>query len=127
MKQRKIIVLAIVAISIVFTACTKTKTYSLPGTYKSEDIYMKVDTSGQVMFQKINQSKKLEGITVTLSSLYPINLIPWDLTEEKTSYTFEGKEEITKWDTNTSTNTYYNVDYKFVFTSDKKNINLKSV
>lgn len=118
MKHIKLIILVITV--IIFASCGKIKTYNLIGTYKSEDLYMILDTRGFANITKIDPSKTLNGLAQTMGG-FGTFLIPWELSSEKTSYTFEGTEK--RGETSGGATIYYNVYYKIVFTQNKENIN----
>ena len=128
--------LVLIALATISTGCSKIKTFSLVGTYKSDSLIMRVGASGDVNFQKIDNSVTLEGAAATIADLSsygsggsPI-LTPWDLGDEKTSYTFDYTEKIStsSYDQNLGQMVYtysHDLNWKFEFTKNKKTVNCK--
>lgn len=126
--------LVLIALATISTGCSKVKTFSLVGTYRSDSLIMTVGASGDVNFQKIDSSATLEGVAATIADLdgyggSPI-LTPWDLGDEKTSYTFDYTEKIStsSYDQSSGQVSYtysHDLNWKFEFTKNKKTVNCK--
>ena len=126
--------LAAVIMVIALTACSKVKTTSLVGTYKSGNSTMSVSSDGNVRFSIASDATgalaSLDNITTykydstTRKEENRNNsLIPWDLTSEKASYEYEVKlfgEERTS---SGEQSTYYDVTVKYNFSKDKETVN----
>lgn len=122
MKKLLKIVLILSVLALFSTACSKVKTTSLIGTYKSDNLTMKVDSNGDVSFSKLDRSKTLEGVENTISGKYGVKLVPWNLDDNKSSYTFE---YTTKESEYSSQPTYYDATWKLEFSKDKETVNCK--
>ncbi|TKZ32329.1 hypothetical protein [Brachyspira catarrhinii] len=128
--------LVLIALATISTGCSKIKTFSLVGTYNNDSLIMTVGASGDVNFRQIDNSVTLEGAAATIADLSygssggsPI-LTPWDLGDEKTSYTFDYTEKIStsSYDQNLGQMVYtysHDLNWKFEFTKNKETVNCK--
>ena len=127
MKKLLKIVLILSVLALFSTACSKVKTTSLIGTYKSDNLTMTVDSNGGVSFDKLDQSKTLEGVENTISDKYGVKLVPWNLDDNKSSYTFEYTTKVQEYSSQQPTYqpTYYDATWKLEFSKDKETVNCK--
>ena len=123
MKKLLKIVLILSVLALFSTACSKVKTTSLIGTYKSDNLTMTVDSNGGVSFDKLDQSKTLEGVENTISDKYGVKLVPWNLDDNKSSYTFEYTTKESEYGSQQTT--YYDATWKLEFSKDKETVNCK--
>ena len=123
MKKLLKIVLILSVLALFSTACSKVKTTSLIGTYKSDNLTMTVDSNGGVSFDKLDQSKTLEGVENTISDKYDVKLVPWNLDDNKSSYTFEYTTKESEYGGQQTT--YYDATWKLEFSKDKETVNCK--
>ena len=123
MKKLLKIVLILSVLALFSTACSKVKTTSLIGTYKSDNLTMTVDSNGGVSFDKLDQSKTLEGVENTISDKYDVKLVPWNLDDNKSSYTFEYTTKVQEYSSQQPT--YYDATWKLEFSKDKETVNCK--
>ena len=123
MKKLLKIVLILSVLALFSTACSKVKTTSLIGTYKSDNLTMTVDSNGDVSFDKLDRSKTLEGVENTISGKYGVKLVPWNLDDNKSSYTFEYTTKESEYSSQQPT--YYDATWKLEFSKDKETVNCK--
>ena len=123
MKKLLKIVLILSVLALFSTACSKVKTTSLIGTYKSDNLTMTVDSNGDVSFDKLDRSKTLEGVENTISDKYGVKLVPWNLDDNKSSYTFEYTTKVQEYSSQQAT--YYDATWKLEFSKDKETVNCK--
>ena len=137
MKKILQIALVLTALALFSTACSKVRTTSLIGTYKSGSSTMSVSSDGNVSFDIASDAT---GVLLSLSKIRSYDstgnqenrnnvLVPWDLTSEKQSYDYEVQvffEEIV--DSSTPyppTRVYHDATLKYNFTKDKETVNCK--
>ena len=123
MKKLLKIVLILSVLALFSTACSKVKTTSLIGTYKSDNLTMTVNSNGDVSFGKLDQSKTLEGVENTISNEYSVKLVPWNLDDNKSSYTFEYTTKVQEYGSQQPTT--YDATWKLEFSKDKETVNCK--
>ena len=126
--------LVLMALALMSVACSKAKTIGIVGAYYGGNLAMGVTSSGIAsvgpkdasITQENLTSEELTVIIINESSSgYNFNLVPWDLTAEKTTLNYTSKRQIDVNQGSTSTQPqepkYVDVEVKFDFTKEKEN------
>ena len=118
MKKFLKIAIVLMALGLMAMACSKVKTTNLIGTYRSGNSTMTVDANGEVNFS-IDQNDT-ENYNV-FQGIYSVDLIPWDLTSEKPSYSFSDSGTIQTGSYPNYTEEEYTINFNF--TKDNETVN----
>lgn len=118
--------LVLMALALMSVACTKAKTMGIVGTYYGGSLKMQVSSAGDAYISDKDASITQENITseeYVMSSFGHGNLMPWDLTAEKTtlSYTVKQQINVNQGSTQQQEPKYVDVEVKFDFTKEKEN------
>ena len=121
--------LVLMALALMSVACTKAKTMGIVGTYYGGNLKMDVSSAGYATIKYKDDSITEENLTSEeyLMKYYfrSGNLMPWDLTAEKTTLSYTSKRQIDVNQGSTSTQPqepkYVDVEFKFDFTKEKEN------
>ena len=101
MKKILKIALVLTTLALFSTACSNVKSTNLIGTYKNGNYSVTVDADGSASFRYSGSTDTATIIDMSnddfssmsaFSSMRYMELIPWDLTSEKTSYEYTSKE-----------------------------------
>ncbi len=120
--------LVLMALALMSVACSKAKTMGIVGTYYGGSLKMTVSSAGTASISPKDYSITQENLTYeeyVMSSFGSGNLMPWDLTAEKTTLNYTVKQQI---DVNQGSSSgtpqepkYVDVEVKFDFTKEKEN------
>lgn len=118
--------LVLMALALMSVACTKAKTMGIVGTYYGGSLKMQVSSAGTAYISAKDDSITQENLTSEEYVMYRYfnggNLMPWDLTAEKTTLSYTSKQQINVNQGSTSTTPQYvDVEVKFDFTKEKEN------
>lgn len=120
--------LVLMALALMSVACTKAKTMGIVGTYYGGSLKMQVSSAGTAYISAKDDSIAEENLTseeYVMSSFGIGNLMPWDLTAEKTTLNYTVKQQINVNQGSSSTQPqepkYVDVEVKFDFTKEKEN------
>lgn len=115
--------LVLMALALMSVACTKAKTIGIVGNYYGGNLKMQVSSYGAAYISPKDETITQENLTseeYAMSSFGHGNLMPWDLTAEKTTLNYTVKQQINVNQGSTSTTPQY-VEVKFDFTKEKEN------
>lgn len=120
--------LVLMALALMSVACTKAKTIGIVGNYYGGNLKMQVSSDGAAYISPKDDSITQENITseeYAMSYFGQYNLMPWDLTAEKTTLSYTSKRQINV-NQGSSSGTpqepkYVDVEVKFDFTKEKEN------
>ena len=120
--------LVLMALALMSVACTKAKTIGIVGTYYGGSLKMTVSSAGTAYIENKDVTITEENLTseeYVMSSFGSGNLMPWDLTAEKTTLSYTSKQQINV-NQGSSSGTqqepkYVDVEVKFDFTKEKEN------
>ena len=119
--------LVLMALALMSVACTKAKTMGIVGTYYGGSLKMTVGSDGRAYIEKKDPTITQENLTseeYAMSYSGQYNLMPWDLTAEKTTLNYTSKRQI---DVNQASSPTAQpqepkyVEVKFDFTKEKEN------
>ena len=121
--------LVLMALALMSVACSKAKTMGIVGTYYGGSLKMDVSSYGTASISAKDASIAEENLTSEEYVMYRYfnggNLMPWDLTAEKTTLSYTSKRQIYVNQGSTSTQPqepkYVDVEFKFNFTKEKEN------
>ena len=121
--------LVLMALALMSVACTKAKTMGIVGTYYGGSLKMTVSSAGTASIENkdaIIAEKNLTSEEYAMSYSRQYNLMPWDLTAEKTTLNYTSKRQINVNQGSASTQQpqepkYVDVEVKFDFTKEKEN------
>ena len=121
--------LVLMALALMSVACTKAKTMGIVGTYYGGSLKMTVSSAGTASISDKDASiaeKNLTSEEYAMRTLRYANLMPWDLTAEKTTLSYTSKQQINVNQGSASTQQpqepkYVDVEVKFDFTKEKEN------
>ena len=117
--------LVLMALALMSVACTKAKTIGIVGNYYGGNLKMQVSSYGAAYISPKDETITQENLTseeYAMSSFGYCNLMPWDLTAEKTTLNYTVKQQINVNQGSTSTTPQYvDVEVKFDFTKEKEN------
>ena len=120
--------LVLMALALMSVACTKAKTMGIVGTYYGGSLKMTVGSDGRAYIEKKDPTITQENLTseeYAMSYSGQYNLMPWDLTAEKTTLNYTSKRQININQGSASTTQqepkYVDVEVKFDFTKEKEN------
>lgn len=120
--------LVLMALALMSVACTKAKTMGIVGTYYGGSLKMTVSSEGNATITSKDASITQENLTSEEYAMYyfgQYNLMPWDLTAEKTTLSYTVKQQIDVNQGSSSTTQqepkYVDVEVKFDFTKEKEN------
>lgn len=89
--------LVLMALALMSVACTKAKTMGIVGTYYGSSLKMTVSSAGTASISAKDDSITQENLTseeYAMSYFGQYNLMPWDLTAEKTTLSYTSKRQI---------------------------------
>lgn len=122
--------LVLMALALMSVACTKAKTMGIVGTYYGGSLKMTVGSDGRADIEMKDPTITYENLTseeyaYAMSYSGQYNLMPWDLTAEKTTLSYTSKQQINV-NQGSSSGTlqepkYVDVEVKFDFTKEKEN------
>ena len=115
--------LVLMALALMSVACSKAKTMGIVGTYYGGNLKMDVSSAGTASISPKDYSITQENLTseeYVMSSFRSGNLMPWDLTAEKTTLSYTSKIQINV-NQSSATPQYVDVEVKFDFTKEKEN------
>ena len=121
--------LVLMALALMSVACSKAKTMGIVGTYYGGNLKMDVSSAGYATINAKDASINPENATSEEIALiminqyatdYSFNLMPWDLTAEKTTLNYTAKRQINVNQGSTPAQ-YVEVEVKFDFTKEKEN------
>lgn len=120
--------LVLMALALMSVACTKAKTMGIVGTYYGGSLKMDVSSAGTAYIEMKDPTITYENLTseeYAMSYSRQYNLMPWDLTAEKTTLSYTVKQQI---NVNQGSSSgiqqepkYVDVEVKFDFTKEKEN------
>lgn len=118
--------LVLMALALMSVACTKAKTMGIVGTYYGGSLKMQVSSAGTAYISAKDDSITQENLTSEEYVMYRYfnggNLMPWDLTAEKTTLSYTSKQQINvNQGSSSGTPQYVDVEVKFDFTKEKEN------
>ena len=117
--------LVLMALALMSVACTKAKTIGIVGNYYGGSLKMTVGSDGRAYIEMKDPTITYENLTseeYAMSSFGYGNLMPWDLTAEKTTLSYTSKQQINVNQGSASTTPkYVDVEVKFDFTKEKEN------
>ncbi|WP_295295858.1 hypothetical protein [uncultured Brachyspira sp.] len=121
--------LVLMALALMSVACTKAKTMGIVGAYYGGSLKMTVGSDGRAYIEKKDPTITQENLTSEEYVMYRYfyfnggNLMPWDLTAEKTtlSYTSKIQVNVNQGSASTQEPKYVDVEVKFDFTKEKEN------
>ena len=124
--------LVLMALALMSVACSKAKTMGIVGTYYGGNLKMDVSSAGYATINAKDASINPENATSEEIALiminqyatdYSFNLMPWDLTAEKTTLNYTSKRQINinQGSTQPQEPKYVDVEFKFDFTKEKEN------
>ncbi len=120
--------LVLMALALMSVACSKAKTMGIVGAYYGGNLKMQVSSYGAASISAKDASIAEENLTseeYAMSYFGQYNLMPWDLTAEKTTLSYTSKRQINV-NQGSSSGTpqepkYVDVEVKFDFTKEKEN------
>lgn len=115
--------LVLMALALMSVACTKAKTMGIVGTYYGGSLKMQVSSAGTAYISDKDDSITQENLTseeYAISYFGQYNLMPWDLTAEKTTLNYTAKRQMNV-SQDPSTTQNIEVEVKFDFTKEKEN------
>ena len=89
--------LVLMALALMSVACSKAKTMGIVGTYYGGNLKMDVSSAGTASISAKDASIAEENLTseeLAMSIFGYGNLMPWDLTAEKTTLNYTVKQQI---------------------------------
>ena len=118
--------LVLMALALMSVACTKAKTMGIVGAYYGGNLKMQVSSAGTAYISAKDDSITQENLTSEEYVMYRYfnggNLMPWDLTAEKTTLSYTSKQQINvNQGSSSGTPQYVDVEVKFDFTKEKEN------
>ena len=115
--------LVLMALALMSVACTKAKTMGIVGAYYGGSLKMQVSSAGTAYISAKDDSITQENLTseeYAISYFGQYNLMPWDLTAEKTTLNYTAKRQMNV-SQDPSTTQNIEVEVKFDFTKEKEN------
>lgn len=115
--------LVLMALALMSVACTKVKTMGIVGTYYGGNLKMDVSSAGTASLNTKDVTITQENITseeYVMLNFGRGDLMPWDLTAEKTTLNYTVKRQINV-SQDSATPQYVDVEFKFDFTKEKEN------
>lgn len=117
--------LVLMALALMSVACSKAKTMGIVGTYYGGNLKMEVSSSGNARLSLKDASISEENLTseeLAVSGFGYGDLMPWDLTAEKTTlnYTVKQQIDVNQGQQQPQTPKYVDVEVKFDFTKEKE-------
>lgn len=120
--------LVLMALALMSVACTKAKTMGIVGTYYGGSLKMTVSSAGTAYIKNKDASIAQENLTseeLAMAMFASGDLMPWDLTAEKTTLSYTVKQQINvNQGSSSATPTepkYVDAEFKFDFTKEKEN------
>ena len=120
--------LVLMALALMSVACTKAKTMGIVGAYYGGSLKMTVGSDGRAYIENKDVTITQENLTSEEYVMYRYfnggNLMPWDLTAEKTTLSYTSKQQINVNQGSTQQPQepkYVDVEVKFDFTKEKEN------
>lgn len=115
--------LVLMALALMSVACSKAKTMGIVGAYYGGNLKMQVSSAGTAYISPKDETITQENLTseeYAISYFGQYNLMPWDLTAEKTTLSYTSKQQINV-NQSSATPQYVDVEVKFDFTKEKEN------